>query len=51
MLNPDGESVKAFESPNMLLLSVVVGLFCVLSATVWLYFNRLGKRAQAHAAD
>jgi hypothetical protein len=51
MLNPDGEFVKAFESPNMVLLSVVVVLFCVFSAAVWLYFNRPGKRAQPHAAD
>jgi hypothetical protein len=45
MLNPDGAFVNAFQSPNMILLSTMVALFCAVSAAIWFIF----RRAQAHA--
>ena len=44
MLNPDGDFVKAFDSPNMALLAIVVAMFCVFSVAVWFYFNGLGEQ-------
>lgn len=46
MLNPDGAFVSAFNSPNMIILTIVVTAFCVFSVLVWFYFQRLEK-AQA----
>ena len=37
MLNPDGSFVGAFNSPNMVVLSIIVGLYCVFCAGVWFY--------------
>jgi hypothetical protein len=51
MLNPDGDFVKAFDSPNIVILSIVVLIFCVFSAAVWLYFNRPGKRSEVHITE
>ena len=50
MLNPDGAFVSAFESPNMVLLSIVVIAFCVLSTAVWFYLQRLEKLETAEVA-
>jgi hypothetical protein len=47
MLNPDGDFVRAFDSPNIVILSIVVLIFCVFSASVWFYFNRPGRRGEA----
>lgn len=50
MLNPDGAFVSAFNSPNMVVLSLVVVAFCIVSAVVWLYLQRLEKAEDAKAA-
>jgi len=39
MLNPNGDFVEAFKSPNMLSLSIMVTLFCAFSGGVWFYFR------------
>ena len=50
MLNPDGAFVSAFDSPNMVVLSVVVIVFCIFSTAVWFYLQRLEKVQAAKAA-
>ncbi|HEY6042075.1 MAG TPA: lamin tail domain-containing protein [Anaerolineae bacterium] len=45
MLNPDGSFLSAFESGNMVTLAVGVGLFCLFTAIVWLYFARRTPQA------
>jgi type III secretory pathway component EscS len=50
MLNPDGAFVAAFESPNMVLLSIVVIAFCIFSTAVWFYLQRLEKLQAAEVA-
>jgi hypothetical protein len=44
MLNPSGSFVNAFQSSDMLLLSLIVLLFCVLSTAIWFYFQRSEKK-------
>ena len=51
MLNPDGDFVRAFDSPNIVILAIVVLIFCVFSAVVWLYFNRPGRRRTVPLED
>jgi hypothetical protein len=51
MLNPDGAFVSAFNSPNMVLLSVVVIAFCIFSTAVWFYLQRLEKLETAKAVS
>jgi hypothetical protein len=51
MLNPDGAFVSAFESPNMVLLSIVVVAFCIFSTAVWFYLQRLEKLETAEIAS
>ena len=51
MLNPDGAFVGAFNSANMVVLSLVVVAFCVVSAVVWFYLQRLEKAEAAKAAS
>ena len=50
MLNPDGAFVSAFNSPNILALSLVVVIFCILSTIIWLYLLRLEKAEAAKAS-
>jgi hypothetical protein len=45
MLNPDGAFVNAFQSPNMILLSAMVALFCAVSAAIWIHFRRAQEQA------
>lgn len=40
MLNPAGEFLGAFIQPDMIALVVAVAVFCIVSAGVWLYFER-----------
>jgi hypothetical protein len=47
MLNPNGSFVGAFNSPNMVVLSIIVGLYCVFCAGVWFYLQQIDKRATA----
>ncbi len=51
MLNPDGAFVSAFNSPNMVLLSIVVIAFCIFSTAVWFYLQRLEKLETAKAVS
>lgn len=46
MLNPDGEFLGTFIQPDMTNLAILVGLFCLFSASVWFYFNRLRRREE-----
>jgi fumarate reductase subunit C len=50
MLNPNSAFVSAFQSPNMVILSVVVIVFCILSTAVWFYLQRLEKSEAAKIA-
>lgn len=43
MLNPDGAFVSAFNSSNMIWLTIIVVSFCCLSTLIWFYFQRLKK--------
>jgi len=45
MLNPDGDFVSAFNQANMTTLSIVVITFCLISAGLWYYFQRVEKAA------
>jgi len=47
MLNPDGSFIGAFNSPNMVVLSIVVGLYCVFCAGIWFYLQQIDKRSAA----
>jgi hypothetical protein len=51
MLNPEGAFISAFNSSNILVLSLVVVVFCILSTLVWLYLQRLEKAEAAKAAE
>ncbi len=51
MLNPDGAFVSAFNSPNMVVVSLVVVAFCILSTAVWFYLQRLEKAEAAKVAS
>jgi hypothetical protein len=44
MLNPDGAFVNAFNSPNMIVLSVIVIVFCIFCAGMWFYLNHIDKK-------
>jgi hypothetical protein len=50
MLNPDSSFVTAFQSPNMVILAVVVIVFCITSTAVWFYLQRLEKSETAEVA-
>ncbi|MBI5300968.1 MAG: lamin tail domain-containing protein [Chloroflexi bacterium] len=43
MLNPNGDFVHAFQQSNMIVLSLTVIGFCILSAGLWYYFQRVQK--------
>lgn len=45
MLNPDGAFVGAFNSPNMVVLSIVVAVFCIFCASVWFYLQQVDKKS------
>jgi hypothetical protein len=47
MLNPDSSFVSAFQSPNMIILSVVVIVFCIVSTAIWFFLQRLEKTEAA----
>jgi hypothetical protein len=47
MLNPDGAFVSAFNSPNMVVLSIGVLVFCLFCAGMWFYLQRLDQRVVA----
>ncbi|HEX7587603.1 MAG TPA: hypothetical protein VF478_04745, partial [Anaerolineae bacterium] len=47
MLNPDSSFVSAFQSPNMVILSVVVIVFCIVSTAIWFFLQRLEKAEAA----
>ena len=51
MLNPDGAFVSAFNSSNILVLSLVVVIFCILSTLIWFYLQRLEKVEAAKAVE
>lgn len=51
MLNPNSAFVSAFNSPNMVMLSLVVIVFCLFSTAVWFYLQRLEKGETAKAAE
>jgi hypothetical protein len=44
MLNPDGAFLSAFESTNMILLSLFVLAYCVFCALVWFSLTRLARK-------
>ena len=44
MLNPDGAFVSAFESSNMVLLSLFVAVYCVVCTIIWFYLKRLDTK-------
>ncbi len=46
MLNPNGAFVSAFNSPNMVALSIIVLCFCVFCTGVWFYLQRLDKKTE-----
>lgn len=46
MLNPDGAFVSAFNSPNMVMLSIIVVGFCLFSAGMWFYLQQ-AEQAEA----
>lgn len=43
MLNPTGAFAAAFDSPNMVMLAVVVIAFCAFSTLTWFYLQNLEK--------
>ena len=47
MLNPNGAFISAFNSPNIVILSIIVTVFCVFCAGVWFYLQQLDKRTVA----
>lgn len=47
MLNPDGAFVSAFNSSNMIWLTIIVVSFCCISTLIWFYFQRLKTNAPA----
>ena len=47
MLNPDGAFVGAFNSPNMVVLSIIVIVFCLFCTGMWFYLQQLDKKSVA----
>ncbi len=47
MLNPNGAFVGAFNSPNMVVLSIIVVVFCIFCASVWFYLQQVDKKSAA----
>jgi hypothetical protein len=46
MLNPDGAFLEAFQSRNMLLLSLFVIAYCLFCTLVWLWLTRLARKRE-----
>ena len=40
MINPNGDFIQAFNSPNMVTLAVMVAGFCLFSTVLWILFRR-----------
>jgi hypothetical protein len=46
MLNPNGAFLSAFESTNMVLLSLFAVAYCVFCVLVWFFLNQLARKRE-----
>ncbi|MBI5033071.1 MAG: lamin tail domain-containing protein [Chloroflexi bacterium] len=47
MLNPNGAFISAFNSPNIVILSITVIAFCLFCTGMWFYLQQLDKKSVA----